>query len=237
MLILTCLPPTHTPCRAYAHRSFVFRRQGPRACFYFHLSLLHQCINDQLQREMRADPPQKPGRCPASLAPLIYRAAPKENAAEQTLAAGASILEIAIEYFRARQWVFLARRNNIIFMHSRGRHGIYFSQALIREKKRRFIFCTRSAIHAPPEKHAAVVEYLTRANYGLYSGRWEFDYSDGEITFSHSLDAKDSPLTKALIHNLVQSNLFTFDYYYPGLMEVIYQNAAPEAVIRKLETS
>src|SRR5688500_12466181 len=67
------------------------------------------------------------------------------------------------------------------------------------------VFCTISGtrLHCysvlptivPQEKQREVMEYLTRANYGLSIGNFEMDLRDGEIRYKSSVDMADGELT------------------------------------------
>jgi hypothetical protein len=80
-----------------------------------------------------------------------------------------------------------------------------------------------------------VAEYLTRANYGLYIGNFEMDYTDGEIRYKSSIDVENTELVPAVIHNVVYPSVYMMDCYLPGIMEVIYANAVPAEAIKKIE--
>lgn len=47
-------------------------------------------------------------------------------------------------------------------------------------------FYAYSPVFVKPDKRAAVAEYLTRANWGLYFGTFEMDWSDGQVCFRTS---------------------------------------------------
>ncbi|HRE88273.1 MAG TPA: YbjN domain-containing protein [Myxococcota bacterium] len=87
----------------------------------------------------------------------------------------------------------------------------------------------------PDNKRAAVAEYLTRANFGILVGNFEFDMRDGEVRFKTATDVEDTPLSHKFVKNMLVANLGTADRYFPGLMKVLYANMAPAdavAVVR-----
>ena len=49
------------------------------------------------------------------------------------------------------------------------------------------VYCVCS-LNVPPARRAAVMELVTRANYGLRLGCFELDLDDGEVRFRASLD-------------------------------------------------
>ncbi len=85
------------------------------------------------------------------------------------------------------------------------------------------------------DQRPAVVEYVTRANYGLLLGNFEFDYTDGEVRFKTSIDVESAELTPALVHNLAYANVYMMDRYLPGIMMVVYGKAQPADAIREVE--
>jgi hypothetical protein len=89
--------------------------------------------------------------------------------------------------------------------------------------------------NVPPDKRSAVAEFLTRANYGVYIGNFEMDYSDGEVRYKTSITVKGDRLTPALVKNLVYINVIMMDEYFPGIMSVIYAGVSPADAIAKTE--
>jgi hypothetical protein len=230
-------------CKAHVHKRFAFHKEGGNACFHFHVNLVDKLINRELSREIASAAPDKRKKLtPAQLDALVSEpakpAAAIVQAKNQPTGGNAMtpMLEIAAQYFKEQDWNFHAVDNKpVLIMGMSGKHGNYNCMAIAREEQQVFIFRTQSAVKAPEEKRAAVAEYLTRANYGLPVGNFEFDYRDGEIAYKTGLDVENDELTPALVRNMVQANLSTFDRYYPGLMEIIYGDTAPEAAVKKIE--
>ena len=90
-------------------------------------------------------------------------------------------------------------------------------------------------MRAPEVLRPAVVEYLTRANWGLVIGNFELDYADGEIRFKTSVQLNEGELHAGLLHPLVYGNLDTMDRYLPGLHAVIALQQTPAEAIRAVE--
>jgi hypothetical protein len=117
----------------------------------------------------------------------------------------------------------------------RGQNGLMYVYAQVRIEAEQFLCYVLAPIKAPEEVRPAVAEYLTRANYGLYIGNFEFDYSDGEIRYKSSLDFENATLTADLIRNTLYPALQMMDRYLPGLMKVAYGGAVPEQAIAEIE--
>lgn len=76
--------------------------------------------------------------------------------------------------------------------------------------------------HSIPELHRIEVAlFLTRANYGLGSGCFEFDLDDGEVRFRSSIDLGDVELTDALFEPLIGYTLAAMSRYVPGIAAVL----------------
>ena len=116
-----------------------------------------------------------------------------------------------------------------------GKHGTWDCYAKTREDAQQIVFYSICPTTAPTEKHAAVAEFITRANYGLIIGNFELDFSDGEIRYKTSLDIEGDRLTPALVKQLVYANVLTLDQYLPGILAVIEGSSSPEEAIAAVE--
>ena len=86
-----------------------------------------------------------------------------------------------------------------------------------------------------PKDFEAVAEFITRANFGMIIGNFEFDYSDGEIRYKTSVDLEGVEVQSNLLRNLVYANVLTMDKYFTGLMRVMYGGITPDEAIREIE--
>lgn len=120
-------------------------------------------------------------------------------------------------------------------MYFRGNNGETHCIARVRIDLEQLIFYVLAPVKAPLNTFAAVVEFLTRANYGMRIGNFEFDYSDGEIRYKSSFDFEKSILTPQLIKNTIYPAVSTMDRYLPGLMSVMYGGKSPEEAIVEIE--
>ncbi|MCA9489215.1 MAG: YbjN domain-containing protein [Myxococcales bacterium] len=87
----------------------------------------------------------------------------------------------------------------------------------------------------PPERRAAVAEYMTRANFGLPMGCFEMDWEDGEVRYRTALDYEGTSLAPVQIDNLVQPAIHVSDRYLPALLQVARGELEPEAAIAEAE--
>lgn len=116
-----------------------------------------------------------------------------------------------------------------------GDNGDLRCYAQIRVELEQFLFYVIAPVKAPEDARPRVAEYLTRANYGLRIGNFEFDYNDGEIRYKSSLDFESEGLTHGYIKNSVYPAVHTMDHYLPGLLGVMYGNKTPEEAIADIE--
>ncbi len=116
-----------------------------------------------------------------------------------------------------------------------GENGQWTCYAQAREEQAQLLFYAVCPVKAPEDKRMAVAELLTRANYGLFIGNFEQDMTDGEIRYKTSIDVEGDRLTPALVKPLVYANVLMMDRYLPGIMSVIYGNAAPAEAVAKTE--
>lgn len=87
----------------------------------------------------------------------------------------------------------------------------------------------------PEARRRDVMEFVTRANYGLPVGNFEMDLDDGEVRVKTAIDVDGIELTPQLCGNLVDANLAVMDRYFDGLDRVINAQATPAAAIEHVE--
>lgn len=89
----------------------------------------------------------------------------------------------------------------------------------------------------PVAKYSAMQEFLTRANFGLKLGNFEFDLQDGEIRFKTSIQFAGDIQPEAMIEQCLLINVMTVDRYLPGILQVIFTDIDPQAAIAQIEAS
>ena len=123
-------------------------------------------------------------------------------------------------------------RVELTFTTNNGLLATWFS---IDEEDEIVLYVTRCPVFVPEERRAAAMEFLTRANFGLRMGHFEFDLEDGEVRYKTSIDVEGDRLTPALVKRLVRPNLVTMDRYLPGLLRVVYGTTTPAEEIAAIE--
>ena len=109
---------------------------------------------------------------------------------------------------------------------------------LLHAQKDRLLVRSMLAIKADEENRPAVAEYLLRANYGMKTGGFDFDFNDGEISFRVSLYCGDDDFTAPTheqIDHAIDICLGMVQRYGDGILKVVYGLQAPEAAIQEIE--
>ncbi len=148
---------------------------------------------------------------------------------------GQSILSKVAQFFQQDEWPYTQNDPHVLATQFQGANGQFNCYAQAREAEQQFVFYSVCSIKAPAAKYFTVAEFLTRANYGMIIGNFEFDFRDGEIRYKTSIDVEGDTLTLALIKQVVYPNVLMMDRYLSGLMKVIYGGLSPEAAIELIE--
>lgn len=148
----------------------------------------------------------------------------------------APLFDTIVSYFERDGWEF--RRlpgHQALEMAAAGEHGNYRLIAVVEGDHSIVRFLTFVEGKVPEGRRREVMEFLTRANYGLLLGNFEYDVNDGEVRFKCSADLEDGELTHAQFQNLLLVGLSVMDRYFPGLQRVIQGTADAPAAIAEIE--
>lgn len=147
------------------------------------------------------------------------------------------IYEAVKHFFEEDDWKFYEMPDAPVLMLTfSGRNGRWTCYAQAREAQEQFVFYSVCPINAPRDKLNQVVEFITRANYGMIMGNFELDYNDGEIRYKTSIDVEGADFPSVLIKQVVYANVVVLDRYLGGLMRIIFADANPADEIAKIES-
>ena len=146
-----------------------------------------------------------------------------------------SVYEQAVQFFRDDGWLIRVDGDSILRTSCRGLHGEWGCSAHILTEPARVVVYSEFSFLVSHRKRASVVDYLTRANYGLIIGNFDMDMDNGHVRYKTSLAAGDSAEFAVLFRTLVYTNVRMMDKYMPGLMAVLYEGTAPSAAIEWVE--
>ncbi|NES98667.1 MAG: YbjN domain-containing protein [Desertifilum sp. SIO1I2] len=149
------------------------------------------------------------------------------------------VLDQVIEFFEKENWQFSKIEDDsalqTAFTSDQGT-WLCFAQAVENEATTRFFFYSVFPMKAQ-DHHLEIAEFITRVNYGLSIGNFEFDFSDGEIRFKTSIDITEDGFGLATIERLVYTNVLMMDRYFLGLMDVFIGKKLPVQAINTVEGS
>lgn len=146
------------------------------------------------------------------------------------------LLAVVTNFFGQENWQIYPLEDDFSFgMVAQGENGQWNCRASVSEERRQFVFYSICPVNAPEAKRSAMADFLTRVNWGMVIGNFEFDLDSGEICYKTSIDVGDDPLTTTLTQQLVYSNVLIVDRYLPGIMAVIYGNVTPQEAIAQTE--
>lgn len=96
-------------------------------------------------------------------------------------------------------------------------------------------FFTVCPLKASRDVYGSVVEFLTRANYGLKVGSFEFDYSDGEIRYQYCLPCHETIPSMEDVQRCVLIGFQMFNVFGDGLLRNLMGFGDPEADIKAVK--
>lgn len=116
-----------------------------------------------------------------------------------------------------------------------GDHGSFRLVCVVDPDRTILRFLTFVEGKVPTARRRDVMEYLTRANYGLLLGNFELDVNDGEVRFKCAIDVEGGEITHTQYQNMLFVSVSMVDRYFPGLQRVIQGSADPAAAIAEVE--
>lgn len=147
-----------------------------------------------------------------------------------------SLLSVVIKFFERNRWTYeLDAGRSALVTRFRGSAGTWHCAAVVNQEEQQVAFFAQVETVTPEERRPAVIEYITRANFGLGMGNFEMDLSDGETRCKTCLSVQGASLTPALLDNLVRRNFELMDRYVPAMRKVISEELLPEAAITQAE--
>lgn len=143
--------------------------------------------------------------------------------------------EVVIEFLEQEGFVYDEMNPDVLHMGFQGKSCSWQVFIQVRPIQYQVVIYSVSPINAPVHQIERVMEFITRANYGMIMGNFELDYSDGEIRYKTSIDVENDELSVELLRNMFSANVLIMDRYMQGVLSVIYGKMDPKAAIRKLE--
>lgn len=134
-------------------------------------------------------------------------------------------------------WTYSRDTDNhfIIRTGVKGKNSDLRGYFLVKQESELVMFLVQVPTRTPEGKRKEVMEFITRANYVISIGNFEFDLGDGDIRFKVALDVEGGALSTVMVKNILNVAFSSVDRYFPGLMTVMYGNAIPSVAIREIE--
>lgn len=147
-----------------------------------------------------------------------------------------TIFKAIVNFFVEDNWQFsYLKAEPIIRVTFQGKNGQWECYAKAREEKQQFVFYSIFPTRTPLSKRLPITEFITRANYGMIMGNFEFDFTSGEIRYKTSIDVEGDNLSFALIKQMVHANVMMVDEYFPGIMAVIEGKMRVKEALAQIE--
>ena len=132
------------------------------------------------------------------------------------------LLDTVVEYLDDEGFEYDVESEERVDLSFTTSNGVLVTWFSLDDEDQVVLFVTRCPVFVPQERREAAMEFLTRANFGLRLGHFEFDLDDGEVRYKTSIDVEGDELSTALLRRMVRPNLATMDRYLPGLLRVVY---------------
>lgn len=145
-----------------------------------------------------------------------------------------------IQFFDEDQWNYrIMPDSSMIETHVRGKNGYFRLFAHARVNDGLYVFISVLGHSIPDESRLRLMEYVTRANFGLNMGNFEFDLDSGELRFKTVVDVRgiEDIFDPVFIKRMVYVNVLTMDQYIPGVMRVLYGQEDVKAVLKEIEST
>ena len=149
-----------------------------------------------------------------------------------------SIRKLIKDFFDADQWAYQESDvDDGLMLNFGGKNGTWRCYARIREEAGQFIFYSFAPIEVPSELYLTMADFITRANFGMFIGNFEFNFATGTLQFRTSIDVEGESqhLTQGILKHLVYQNVLTMDKYLPGIVAILDDGIEPAQAIQIAE--
>jgi hypothetical protein len=147
-----------------------------------------------------------------------------------------STFDSILSYFERDGWKY--RRlsgHDALEMGVAGEKGTYRLVVVVDGDRSIVRFLTFLEGKVPDTRRREVMEYLTRANYGLLLGNFELDLGDGEVRFKVASDVEGTGFSYEQYQSTLYVSVAMMDRYFPGLQKVVQGSSDAAAAIAEAE--
>ena len=144
-------------------------------------------------------------------------------------------METVLRFFQEDQWFIKVIDRNHVRTGYRGERGTWVCFASMEDAPPCFRFVSDMGMNIPAASRPAVMEYITRVNWGLPIGNFEMNIDSGEVRFKTSVDLSEQNLTLPMLRSLVYINVHTMGHYSTGVMSILSCGLSPSAALARIE--
>ena len=160
-----------------------------------------------------------------------------ELSAEPSAAEG-STYAVVLSFFRGQRWIFREEpeHERIVFEYASAA-GVWSTYVAALDEAEQVVVYGVVPFAIDAARRDAVMELITRANFGLTVGNFEIDLEDGETRFKTSLDVEGSALSEPQLLSLVRANLAVMEHYLPAIVATSLREARPLDALAALDAA
>ena len=143
-----------------------------------------------------------------------------------------ALFDMVKTFLESDDWQF-KQEDDRLLMNFGGKNGEWPCMAYVRESAGQVLFYSLAPVDVELKHYADVLEFIARANFGMFVGNFELDVDSGTLQFRTSIDIEDDEdkLTPHMLKSLLYQNVLTMDKYLPGLQAVLAgRSSAAEAI-------
>lgn len=135
------------------------------------------------------------------------------------------IRQRVMKYLSEDQWTF-QQGDYSLSARVQGKNAVYPISFFIWEVDPDIRVYTYIDTRIYENKRATVAEFLTRANYNMPFGNFEFDMDEGEVRYKTSIAIGKNIefLTDEILEQLIWVNVSNMELYYPAIMRINFSN-------------
>lgn len=142
------------------------------------------------------------------------------------------MLPVVTSALSAHSWKYEIIDNEWVRFSLVGENSSYDLTFLVDERRETLTLRISSSYRVNEQLHLVVSDFLNRVNCRLRIGSFQLD--DGEVIFRAGIDVEGGTLVPKMVDSLIDAGMWAYDWYYPGLMRVIYCLHSPDDAIRSL---
>ena len=134
----------------------------------------------------------------------------------------ANLFQAVVSFFDENDWpMSQTELKNVIKVPFKGSNGQWDCYARVKEEDGKFAFYSQLPLQVPESKKIPMALLLSKINFGLLVGNFEFDFEEGAVRYKTSISVGDQALTFSLIEQIVYINGVTSDRYLPQIQAVL----------------